>query len=108
MTADGVASLPGRGYVVADTNLVLAAGAGSAMMSVLVLALYTNGDSVTALYSNPDALWLLCPILLYWILRIWLLAARGRMHDDPVLFAVRDPVSYLAAASGALVLWMAT
>jgi 4-hydroxybenzoate polyprenyltransferase len=106
--ADGPASLPGRGYVVADINLVLAAGAGSAMMSVLVLALYTNGDSVAALYSNPDALWLLCPILLYWILRIWLLAARGTMHDDPVLFAVRDPVSYLAAASGALVLWMAT
>jgi 4-hydroxybenzoate polyprenyltransferase len=106
--AEGAESLPGRGYVVADTNLVLAAGAGSAMMSVLVLALYTNGDSVAALYSNPDALWLLCPVLLYWILRIWLLAARGRMHDDPVLFAVRDPVSYLAAASGALVLWMAT
>jgi hypothetical protein len=41
-------------------------------------------------------------------LRIWLLAARGGMHDDPVLFAVRDPISYLAAASGALVLWMAT
>jgi 4-hydroxybenzoate polyprenyltransferase len=106
--ADGVASLPGRGYVVADTNLVLTAGASSAMMSVLVLALYTNGDSVAALYSNPDALWLLCPILLYWILRIWLLAARGGMHDDPVLFAVRDPISYLAAASGALVLWSAT
>jgi hypothetical protein len=106
--ADGAASLPGRGYVVADTNLVLTAGASSAMMSVLVLALYTNGDSVAALYSNPDALWLLCPILLYWILRIWLLAARGGMHDDPVLFAVRDPVSYLAAASGALVLWIAT
>jgi 4-hydroxybenzoate polyprenyltransferase len=106
--ADGAASLPGRGYVVADTNLVLTAGASSAMMSVLVLALYTNGDSVAALYSNPDALWLLCPILLYWILRIWLLAARGGMHDDPVLFAVRDPISYLAAASGALVLWIAT
>ncbi len=101
-------ALPGRGYVAADRAAVLAMGTASAMMSTLVLALYMNGDTVRTLYSRPEALWLLCPLLVFWTCRLWLLAARGQMDDDPVLFAMRDPASYFTAAAGSGVAWLAT
>jgi 4-hydroxybenzoate polyprenyltransferase len=90
----------GRAYRVGDLDLVAMLGATSGYLSVLVLALYINSDLVRELYATVDALWFLCPILLYWISRIWLLAKRGELPGDPVAFAVRDPVSW---ASGALV-----
>jgi 4-hydroxybenzoate polyprenyltransferase len=89
----------GRAYQVEDLELVAMLGATSGYLSVLVLALYINSEQVRVLYATVDALWFLCPILLYWISRIWLLAKRGELPGDPVAFAVRDPVSW---ASGAL------
>lgn len=105
---EGMPGAPGRGYSGNDVDIVLAMGAASAMVSALVLALYMNGDTVQVLYTRPDILWLLCPLLLYWISRVWLLAARGQMHDDPVLFAVRDLASYAVVAAGAAIVWLAT
>jgi 4-hydroxybenzoate polyprenyltransferase len=105
---DGIRSAPGRGYGGRDSPLILALGSASAMVSALVLALYINGETVKALYRNPDMLWMLCPVLLYWISRMWLLASRNQMHEDPVLFAIRDSTSYYIAAVGAFVLWLAT
>ncbi len=105
---EGIPALPGRGYSGHDVDIVLAMGAASAMVSALVLALYMNGDTVQVLYTRPDALWLLCPLLLYWVSRVWLLAARGQMHDDPVLFAVRDRASYAVVAAGGAIVWLAT
>ena len=99
---------PGRGYRAGDAPVILAVGTASAMVSALVLALYINGETAKNLYGRPELLWILCPLLLYWISRVWLLAARGRMHDDPVLFAVRDGASYAVAAVGGLVVWLAT
>ncbi len=78
------------------------------MVSILVLAFYINGDAAKNLYERPELLWILCPLGLYWVSRIWLLAARGQMHDDPVLFAVKDKASYAAAAIGAAVVLLAT
>ena len=104
---EGRQAAPGRGYAGHDVDLILALGSASAMVSGLVLALYVNGESASQLYSHPAVLWILCPILLYWISRIWLLAARGQMHDDPVLFAVKDGTSYYVAAAGILVLALA-
>ena len=104
---EGQQAAPGRGYAGHDVDLILALGSASAMVSGLVLALYVNGESASQLYSHPAVLWILCPILLYWISRIWLLAARGQMHDDPVLFAVKDSTSYYVAAAGVLVLALA-
>ncbi len=108
LAGEAMHTTPGRGYIHADEAVLLAMGGGSGLMSVLVLALYMNGETVTTLYSHPAFLWLLCPLLLYWIARIWLIAARGRMDDDPVLFALRDRTSWLAAAAGAVVAWLAT
>lgn len=103
LEADGIQEVPGRAYATRDQGPVMALGASSAVVSALVLALYINGETAKALYSRPQLLWLLCPIVLYWVSRIWMLAARGRMHDDPVIFALRDGASYAAAALGALV-----
>jgi 4-hydroxybenzoate polyprenyltransferase len=108
LEGDGAEPVPGRGYAGHDLEVILAIGSGSAMVSALVLALYVNGETAKEMYRRPELLWLLCPILLYWISRVWLLAARGQMHEDPVLFAVRDKASYAAAAVGALVVFLAT
>ena len=71
------------------------------------ISLYINSPVVLPLYANPDALWLLCPMLLYWISRAWLVAHRGNMHDDPVVYAVRDRVSRVVAIAMALAVLLA-
>ncbi len=85
----------GRGYHSEDLSIVQSLGTASGYISVLVLALYINSSVSESLYRNPEWLWLLCPPFLYWISRIWLIAHRGRMHDDPVVFAVTDRVSQI-------------
>jgi hypothetical protein len=82
-------------------------GGASGYLSVLVLALYINSEEVVVLYHTPLLLWLICPILLFWISRTWLLAGRGLAHDDPLVATVRDPVSYLLGGLVALVLYLA-
>ncbi len=93
--------LRGRNYVLADIPVVTSIGPASGLLAVLVFALYINSPSILTYYSTPQALWGICLILMYWVIRIWFLAARGEMHDDPVLFAVRDKMSL---ASGVLTL----
>lgn len=103
MLADGRAQASGRGYVTADLPLLQSLGGASGYIAVLVLALYINSPDSIELYSRPQVLWLLCPLLLYWISRAWAMAHRGRMHDDPVVFAVTDRVSQVVAVLFALV-----
>jgi 4-hydroxybenzoate polyprenyltransferase len=93
----------GRGYAVADLPLIQSLGGSSGYLAVLVLALYINSTASEALYRHPQVLWLLCPLLLYWISRAWLIAHRGHMHDDPVVFALTDRVSRLVLVLGAIV-----
>ena len=85
--------IPGRGYIVDDKEWMRNMGGVSGYLSVLVFALYINSYH-TPLYSHPEVLWLACPPLLYWIGRIWLLAARGQVKDDPLVFTAKDRVSY--------------
>jgi 4-hydroxybenzoate polyprenyltransferase len=85
----------GRGYTAGDRSIVSSLGIGAGYLSVLVLALYIQDSHTTALYATPTWIWPACPLLLYWISRVWILAHRGRMHDDPVVFAVKDPVSWV-------------
>ena len=100
-------AIPGRGYRVADLELVTSFGPASGFMAVLVFCLYIASPQVKELYTRPQVLWLISPILLYWISRVWLLAGRDQLHDDPVLFAVRDRNSYLAGALTLLCLLVA-
>ena len=96
-----------RGYQRRDREWLGAMGGASGYLSVLVLALYVNSDEVVRLYRAPLLLWLICPLLLYWTGRMWLLAYRGQIHEDPIVATVRDPVSYLLGVLVALVLTLA-
>lgn len=87
--------LRGRDYYPEDLELVSSLGAGAGYLAVLVLALYIENPRTAELYSNPKLIWLACPLLLYWICRAWLLAHRGLMHDDPIVFALKDRCSWL-------------
>jgi len=99
------APVAGRGYYAGDLQPIGSFGTGSGFMSVL--ALYINSPQVIPLYRSPSILWFLCPLLLYWISRVWLLAYRGKLHSDPVLFTLRDKVSYLTALCGGVILTLA-
>ena len=89
----------GRGYLSSDQHLVFAMGIASALVSVLVVLLYVNSPEVVVLYRNPQILFLIAPLVLFWIGRVWLLASRRELHEDPVLFAVRDKCSYFVVAA---------
>lgn len=97
-------NLPRRGYARGDREWLGSMGGASGYLSVLVLALYINSDEVTALYHDPLILWLICPLLLFWMSRMWLLAHRGRIADDPIVATVRDPASYAVGLLVAVVL----
>ena len=98
-------AVAGRGYLVEDRAQVGSLGAAAGYVAVLVLALYIHSDDVRLLYAHPTVLWGVLPLLLYWINRVWLLASRGTLHDDPIVFALRDRASWIVAVlAGALVL----
>jgi 4-hydroxybenzoate polyprenyltransferase len=98
----------GRGYQTADLPLVQTMGVTSGFTAVMLMALYINGDTVSKLYSRPEVLWLTIPVLLYWVSRMWMQAHRGNMEDDPLLFALRDPYSFICGALFVGVMWAAT
>jgi 4-hydroxybenzoate polyprenyltransferase/phosphoserine phosphatase len=100
-------SAPGRGYRSEDLEQISAFGSSSAYISVLVLALYISGPDVKVLYARPDLIWLLCPLFLYWLSRVWIIAHRGELNEDPIIFAIKDKVSYLTGAIGAIILVLA-
>ncbi|WP_375687383.1 UbiA family prenyltransferase [Pseudooceanicola sp. LIPI14-2-Ac024] len=79
-----------RGYEGGDLPLIEMMALASGYVSVMVMALYVDSPEVRELYSRPEVLWGLCAILLYWISRMVFITHRGRMHDDPIVFAVRD------------------
>ena len=87
-----------RGYQLEDLGLTQSLGIAAGCAAVLPLCLYVNGPDVTQLYRSPDVLWVVCLVVFYWIARVWLLAGRRLLHEDPVFFALRDRVSYLAGA----------
>ncbi|MCU6498857.1 UbiA family prenyltransferase [Rugamonas sp. A1-17] len=80
----------GRGYSVDDLAVLLALGAASGFSAIQVLALYINSPEINSMYRHPQFLWIIMPMMLYWISRIWLKTHRGEMHDDPVVFAAKD------------------
>ncbi|MCV3240934.1 UbiA family prenyltransferase [Mesorhizobium sp. ZC-5] len=99
--------IAGRGYRAEDQEIVAQAGMASAFSSALVLALYIDSDAVRELYPHPWLVWPLSPIVLYLTMRVWILARRDEMHDDPVVFIIRDWRSQLIAAIGAVLLVIA-
>tara|TARA_R110002074_G_scaffold45713_23_gene118142 strand:- start:2471 stop:3910 length:1440 start_codon:yes stop_codon:yes gene_type:complete len=96
MRERGITAAPGRGYIVDDLSIVTQMATASGFVAVLVFMLYLNEPTVRALYSTPELLWGAGLILMYWVSRMVLVAQRGRMDDDPVVFAARDRVSWIA------------
>lgn len=97
----------GRGYFPSDLEMLSSLGAASGYLSVMVLALYIQDTKTISLYQHPELIWLSCPLLLFWISRTWMLTHRGEMHDDPVLFAIKDKVSVFVGILFGMVFWFA-
>ena len=91
-------------YRPGDLDILASFGLAGGYLSVLILALYPLTAQAHAAFRSPQALWMLCPLLLYWFGRIWVYARRGRIPDDPVLFVLSDSVSgYIALACAGIV-----
>ena len=97
-----------RVYLVADLDHIRIFGTSSATASVVIFAVYISGQEVAALYRHAGRLWFIVPLLLLWIYRVWLLASRGELDDDPVVFAMRDRISLAIGAGVVLLAILAT
>ncbi len=106
-SAAATTPIPGRGYLPDDADWLQSAGLASAYLSVVILAIYVNNPDVSRLYSSPDRLLLMCPVLLYWATRTWHRAHRQLIHDDPLVAVASDPVTYVLLAISAAVVLMA-
>ncbi len=101
------ANLPdptGRDYKNSDLDIVAALAAAAGFNAVTILALYISSDAVNQLYSHPQILWLIGPLLMFWIARALMLAGRRIMDDDPVVFALQDKVSLITVAAAAFLI----
>jgi 4-hydroxybenzoate polyprenyltransferase len=97
-----------RAYRAGDVRIIEGLGTSSGLVAVLVLALYIASPEVKLLYSSPQVLWLLCPLLYFWIARVWILSGRRQLHHDPVVFAMTDWRSLATWCLGACILFGAT
>ena len=97
----------GRGYLLADTDQLRSFGTASAFAAAVVFAIYISGPDVTLLYRRPQLLWLIMPLLILWLCRVWLLASRGELNEDPLAFALTDRVSLALGAAVAAVALLA-
>lgn len=100
----GNEKIHGRGYHTTDAPLIQTMGIVAGYSSVLVLALYLNSDAVLKLYAAPELIWGAVPVMLFWVSWMWMQAHRGKMHDDPLVFAVKDHVSLGAGTAFAAIL----
>jgi 4-hydroxybenzoate polyprenyltransferase len=83
----------GRGYLISDIEQLRAFGTSAAYAAVVVFSFYISSLAGTKLYLHAQRLWLITPLMIFWLSRVWLLASRGEMDEDPVIFAVTDKPS---------------
>ncbi|WP_250481568.1 MULTISPECIES: UbiA family prenyltransferase [unclassified Caballeronia] len=107
MMKSGREGARGRGYLASDLAIVSSLGTSSGYISVLVLALYIQDERTTVLYRHPQYIWMVCPLMLYWFSRTWVITHRGRMNDDPIVFAARDRMSLVVVALCGFAFWLA-
>jgi 4-hydroxybenzoate polyprenyltransferase/phosphoserine phosphatase len=104
----GKTKVHGRGYFTSDAPLVQTLGIAAGYAATVVLALYLNSDAVLILYRLPEAVWGVVPVMLFWVSWVWMKAHRGEMHDDPLVFALKDKASLLAGLIFAIVMAVGT
>jgi 4-hydroxybenzoate polyprenyltransferase len=107
LRASGAPPKNGRGYLVADIEQLRTFGTASAFAAVVIFANYISGRDVMNLYHKPALLWLIVPLMTLWLCRVWLLASRGELNEDPVVFAITDKMSLLIGASVAAIAMLA-
>lgn len=107
LSASGAPPRNGRGYLVADLNQLRSFGTASAFAAVMVFAIYISDSDVAALYRHPQLLWLIMPLMILWLCRVWLLASRGSLDEDPLVFALSDRMSLLIGIAVAVIAWLA-
>ena len=90
-----------------DVEQLRTFGTSSAYASIVIFALYINGRDFTALYRHPSRMWLITPLMILWISRVWLLASRGLLNEDPVIFALEDRMSLLLCLGVVLIAYSA-
>ena len=93
LRTSGLSPHNGRGYLVADTDQLRSFGTASAFAAVMVFAIYISSSDVVVLYRRAQLLWLIMPLMILWLCRIWLLASRGELDEDPFVFALTNPMS---------------
>ena len=99
--------LPGRGYSAIDSTVVAAMGAASGMVATLVTALYIESERGRAAYANPGYLWALVGLMTLGLGRLWIIAGRGLMSDDPIVFIAKDRYMLCLLVLGMLTVWLA-
>jgi 4-hydroxybenzoate polyprenyltransferase/phosphoserine phosphatase len=104
----GEEEISGRGYQVRDLRVIESVGPSSGYLAVLVFCNYLSDSHVTKTYAHPQVLWLVAPVLLYWITRVWFIARRRALHEDPIVFAIRDRRSYVCGILAALMVIIAS
>ena len=104
----GKQKLHGRGYYYSDAPLVQTFGITAGYASVMVLALYLNSDAVIELYQLPELIWVAVSVMLFWVSWMWLQAHRGKMLDDPIVFALKDKTSLMTGLIFSIVLIVGT
>jgi 4-hydroxybenzoate polyprenyltransferase len=108
ISANAPSWVPGRGYSASDFLPVMCFGIASAFAATLVLALYLQSAAVQSLYRHPELLWAVFPVCLYWLTRVWLLAERGILKEDPISFAVKDRLTWFLVGLCIIILKFAT
>jgi 4-hydroxybenzoate polyprenyltransferase len=103
LRASGLPPRNGRGYLIADIDQLRSFGTASAFAAVMVFAIYISGSDVTLLYRRPQLLWLIMPLMILWLCRVWLLASRGELNEDPLVFALTDRASLLIGVAVAAI-----
>jgi 4-hydroxybenzoate polyprenyltransferase len=103
MREKGLDNASGRDYRVTDLSILSGMGVAAGYLAVLVLALFVNSPHDLAHYSHPNRLWLLCPLMAYWVSRLWIKTSRGEMHDDPLVYSIRDKASWVIMSAMAAI-----
>jgi len=101
--ARGQALANGRGYLLGDIEQLRSFGTSSAYTAIAVFLFYIHAQEVSSLYIHSNRLWLIAPLMIFWLSRVWLLASRGELDEDPVIFAVTDPLSLLTGLAVAAI-----
>ena len=90
LESTGVAATRGRDYRVTDLDVLVSLGVGAALSAVVVFGLFISAPETQLRYGAPELLWLVAFSLIYWLARLWIKTSRGEMHDDPVVYAIKD------------------